>query len=170
MILRGERAKVAIARLKRQQGAGDLPAYDKFVLVRPEATREQLEPLWQLSSRYLDLIRMLLEERHIPLVMGAYPYGMLAGPKEWDDGRVYWGFKKGQVYSADTYLSLLRDYTSRRGMPFVNSLDRFRRAVGSQPLFYNWDGHFTPAGQRVLAESLAEDPAVLASLDDLTRR
>ena len=167
VILRGERAKVAIARLKLEQGASDLPAYDKFVLVRPKATREQLEPLWQLSQRYLDMIRALLDERHIPLVMGIYPYGMLVGPGEWGDGRVYWGFAKGQVYSADTYVSLLRDYTSSRDVPFVNALDRFRRAVGPQPLFYNWDGHFTPAGQRVLAEALTQDVGFLAVLDRL---
>ncbi len=109
----------------------------------------------------------LLEERHIPLVMGVYPYGMLVGPNEWGDGRVYWGFEKGRVYSAETYVSLLRDYASSRGLPFIDSLDRFRRAVGTEPLFYNWDGHFTPAGQRVLAEALVSDPEFLSALDRL---
>lgn len=165
--LRGERAKVAIARLKRAQQAEDLAAYDKFALVRPGVTVEQLSPMWKLSASYLDKIRALCEERGIPLVLGAYPYGMLAGPEEWGDGRVYWGFEKGRTYDADAYLALLGDYAAQRRLVFINAFPRFRAAVGTAPLFYNWDGHFTPAGQRVLAEALIENPSFVALLDQV---
>lgn len=162
--LRGERAKVAIARLKAQQHAEDLAANDRFLLLRETSDRAMLEHYWALSATYLRMIRELLAQRDIPLVLGLYPYGMLVGPEQWGDGRKYWGFEKGRTYDAGAAVAMLRGFASQEGVSFVNTIDSFRAAGASETLFYNWDGHMTPAGHRVLANHLLRDPAFLSLL------
>ena len=168
--LRGERSKVAMARLKRRQLAPDLAAYDKFLLVREDTTPEVAAPYWELSARYLRLIRELLAERRIPLVLGVYPYGMLVGPNQWSEGRVFWGFAKGRTYSAATFLTLITTFAEREGLPLLNTFGSFQEAASSEALFYPEDGHFTPAGQRVLAEHVMHDPQFLNLLNDTVMR
>lgn len=162
--LRGERAKVAIARLKGRQKAADLAANDRFLLVRESSTEEMLTPYWSLSRRYLVMIRDLLAERHIPFMVGLYPYGMLAGPDQWDQGRTAWGFERGRTYDAKPALSLFERFSNEEQVPLVDTFERFRSAAKTEKLFYDWDGHCTPAGQRVIATSLVQDPQFLALL------
>jgi hypothetical protein len=162
--LRGERSKVAIARLKAQQQTADLAAYDRFLLVRETATQESLEPYWQLSRRYLLMIRALLAERQIPFVLGIYPYGMLVGPDQWAEGRTFWGFEPGKVYEAAPARALFRAFAETEQIPLIDTFDSFRKAGAREKLFYDQDGHFTPAGHRVLADHLVRDPAFSALL------
>ena len=162
--LRGERAKVAVARLKREQRSADLAEYDRFLLVRESSTEELIRPYWALTARYLTRIRDLLAERRIPFVIGFYPYGMLAGPTQWADGRKFWGFEPGRTYEANRVVDLLTRFTHEQQVPFINTVDSFRDAAKTEQLFYAEDGHFTPAGHRVLATSLEHDPAFLSLL------
>ena len=162
--LRGERAKVAIARLKRQQQAPDLASADRFLLVREDATRELVAPAWALSARYLSMIRDLLASRGIPLVIGVYPYGMVAGPDQWAEGRTYWGFEPGRTYDASLALSLVSDFARDNALPLVSTYGAFREAARGAKLFYDGDGHMTPAGQSLVAETLVRDPGFVGLL------
>ena len=75
---------MAISRLKGGQVAGDvLIDYDQFLLVRDSATEALVQPYWELSTRYILMIRDLLAERQIPLVVGLCPHGILVGPSQW---------------------------------------------------------------------------------------
>lgn len=157
--LRGERAKVAIARQKAATQAPDLASTDRFLLVRPASTPEFIAPYWALSAKYLRLIHALLQERDIPFLLGIYPYGMLVGPDQWAEGRKFWGFEPGKTYEADAALELFTRFSAEEDIPLINTFDRFR-AAATQPLFYAEDGHMTPAGQRLVAEAIAADPAL----------
>ena len=162
--LRGERAKVALARKKAAEQAADLASADRFLLVRETSTPEFLQPYWALSARYLIMIRDLLSERHVPLVLGLYPYGMLAGPDQWAQGRTFWGFEKGRTYDAGQALTIFRRFSDQERVPLVNTFPRFVDAAKREKLFYDWDGHMTSAGQRVVAEALVSDPDFLVLL------
>jgi lysophospholipase L1-like esterase len=164
--LRGERAKVAIAKLKAAKGDADTASSDRFLLARGSMTLEQLRSSWGQSERYLLMIRDLLAEREIPLVVGAYPYGILVGPDQWAEGRTYWGFEKGKTYDSAPVRSILGDFAAREGIPLIDSYESFRRAAPSGKLFYDWDGHLNPQGHRVLAEHVLRD----ASFDALLRQ
>jgi len=161
---RGERAKVAMARLKASQRAEDLAASDRFLLIRETSTKELLEPYWALDVKYLRMIRDLLAERHIPLLLGVYPYGMLVGPNQWAEGRTFWGFEQGRTYAADAALALFEEFSTSEHIPLINTLKSFRKAAASEKLFFDQDGHMTPAGHRVLATHLVDDPAFQAIL------
>lgn len=162
--LRGERAKVAIGRLKAEQRAQDLLEGERFLLVREFATEELVAPYWELSARYLRLIRELLAGRDIPLFLGIYPYGIVIGPDQWAEGRRSWGFEPGRTYDAELFVSLLERFSSQEGVPLINTFGRFREAAGRAKLFYDWDGHMTPAGHRVVAEAVLADRRLLSAL------
>lgn len=160
--LRGERAKVAVARLKAAQRADDLPTYDRFLLVRETTTEASVKPYWELTAKYLRMIHALCEERHIPFVLGIYPYGMLVGPDQWAEGRVFWGFERGKTYDASEAVALVTHFTRQEGITLVNTFEGFKEAGKTQKLFFDQDGHFNPAGHRVLAEHALHDAAFLA--------
>lgn len=160
--LRGERAKVAIARLKRTQQAADAGAHDRFFLVRESATEELIRPYWDVSRRYVLMIRDLCAERGIRFAMGVYPYGMLVGPDQWATGRRFWGFEPGRTYDANAVRGLYRAFAAQEHIPLIDTFDSFRAAAASTKLFYDEDGHFTPEGHRVLAEHAVRDLQLLA--------
>ena len=170
LAIRGERAKVAIAEKHRRERSPDLASLDKFLLVRETSTPEMLAPYWALNVRYLTMIRELLSERGIPFVLGIYPYGMVAGPDQWVPGRKYWGFDEGRTYSADAMLRLFNQFTKEQGMLLLNTFGGFQEAAKTEKLFYGEDGHFTPAGHRVLAEQVIHDPKFVDLVRDGTMR
>jgi lysophospholipase L1-like esterase len=42
-----------------------------------------------------------------------------------------------------------------KNIPYLNTLPNFREA-GTFPLFYPYDGHFSPSGHAVMARALAQ--------------
>jgi len=168
--LQGERAKAAIARLKAAQKPSDLPEYDRFFLYRESATEESARPYWMVSANYVLLIRDLLAEHHILFGGGFCPLGMIVGPDQWATGRVAWGFERGRAYDASVALSLYQEFSEAEHIPFLNPLESFRAAGKTEKLFYDIDGHLTPAGHRVLAEHVLRDPTFLTLLQTAIRR
>ena len=161
--LRGERAKVAVARLMAAQKSKDLAGSDKFLLARESSTVELVEPYWELSATYLRMIRDVLAERRIPLLLANYPYGILVGPDQWAEGRTFWGFEKGKRYEATVVQTLLTDFSRQEHLPYLTTLEHFR-AAAHEKLFYDWDGHMTPAGQRVWAEAVLTNDEFLKTV------
>jgi lysophospholipase L1-like esterase len=162
--LRGERAKVAISRLKASQRADDLLETERFLFARDYATPKLIAPYWEISAGYLRLIRDLLTSRRIPLVIGIYPYGMLAGPNQWGEGRTFWGFERGRTYDASLFQAIFERFAREERLPLLDTFPRFREAAAREKLFYDWDGHFTPAGHRVVADATAADGRLLTLL------
>ena len=169
-LLRGERAKVAIARLKREQDQHDLPLYDRFLMIRETTTPELLDRYWPISAKYLRMIRDLLAERHIPFILGTYPYGVTVGPNQWAEGRVFWGFERGKIYDSHVARDLFKQFTAEEHIPLIRTFRDFQEAAKTAKLYYDRDGHFTPAGQQVIATVVLNDPQFLTVLrQQLTR-
>jgi hypothetical protein len=167
----GRRTALAVGAEKRARRSGELLADERFLLVREGVTEQELAAYWPVSARYLLMIRDLLAGRGIPLMLGIYPYGMLIGEDEWAEGREYWGFERGKVYDASRALAHFARFSAAERIPLINTYAAFRAAAGAgEPLFYSKDGHMTPAGHRVLAESALRDPQLLALLDALLNR
>lgn len=169
---RGERAKFAIARLRAQQGGPDAGKGDRFVLVREWSTPELVRPAWAASAKYLHLIHELLAARGIPFVLGVYPYGMNAGPDEWEKGRKFWGFAPGRTYDYGAAQTVYRQFSASERIPLIDTFDDFRTAAAATTgkLFYDHDGHLTPAGQQVIAEHTLNDREFLELVRRLSGR
>jgi lysophospholipase L1-like esterase len=167
---RGQRAKAAIAKLKAEQQAEDLASYDRFLLVRETSTEESVRPYWELSAGYLRKIHALLAARGVPLIIGIYPYGMLAGPDQWDSGRVFWGFQRGRVYDDSAVRALFARFAAEEGLGLIDTFDAFKAGAATQKLFYDEDGHMTPAGHAVLADAAVADADLLQAVEQARRR
>ncbi len=103
------------------------------------------------SARYLQMIHQLLQSKNIQLVITSYPYGTLVNEKEWKIGRKLRGFDE-KVYSTNLF-DYLAEFSKSEKIPFLNMTPDFK-ASKEFPLFYSYDGHFTPAGHEVAAKSL----------------
>ncbi|MBI3320097.1 MAG: hypothetical protein HYZ89_05880, partial [Candidatus Omnitrophica bacterium] len=86
------------------------------------------------------------------------------GPDQWAEGRSFWGFERGKTYEATQAIGVLQRFCAAEHIPLINTMDSFRAAAKSEKLFYDEDGHFTPAGHRVLATHLLGDPQFLVLL------
>ncbi len=162
--LRGGSAKGAIANLKgRERQHTDPLHYDQLLMIRDRAYLPEIERHWQRTGRYLLMIHDLLQARGIPLVLAAYPYGVQVGPDQWAKGRTAFGFETGVTYDDPFPFDFLADFAKAHDLPFINVAPAFS-AARQEPLFYDWDGHFTPAGHRIVAEALQRDPAFLRAL------
>jgi len=170
MLARHERAKIAIAKLKSSQQAKDLADSDRFLLVRDSSTDALVGPYWALTATYLMMIRDELSQRGTPFMLGMYPYGMLVGPDQWSEGRGVWGFERGKTYSGELARSLLGRFAASEHIPLIDTVEGFRAAQASAVLFYPEDGHFTPAGQRVLASYALADPQLLKTIEQQLHR
>jgi len=154
----GIRTALVATRVRLARRSPDLLDHERFLFLREEATDEVIASYWPVSEQFLSKIHQLLTERQIPLVIGIYPYGMLVGPDHWAEGRTYWGFEQGRTYDASKFIAVLQRFCQAKNLPLIDTFDSFRQARNSEPLFYNLDGHFTPAGNRVLASHVVRDP------------
>lgn len=163
--LRGERAKAAIATLKdARRRPRDLLEYDRFLMIRGPERLPEIRQHWdQRTGQNILRIRDLLRQRGIPFALAAFPHGVQVGPDQWGKGRQPYGFQAGVVYDGSYAFELLEEFARANDLPFLNTYPAFL-AARDHPLFFDWDGHFTPAGHRVVARYLTHDPAARAFL------
>jgi lysophospholipase L1-like esterase len=64
--------------------------------------------------------------------------------------------------SQENYQNVLRAFSEREGIRFVNLIDRLE-TTDPHSLYWDWDPHFTPLGHRVVADVLYEETAQLIS-------
>ncbi len=132
--------------------SGDIRV-DKYGMVRRcEGACDDAD--WKLSYDNLLKIRGLLAARGIDFWVTVYPYGHQISAREWDKGRVFWGFEPGRVYSTRPQ-ELIAEFCGRNGIRVVDMCDAFRKASQTvYPLYYEFDGHWNAAGHEVVADVL----------------
>ncbi len=123
--------------------------YDRDLPMRENAG--DWKKYFENSAQNLKRIQNLLKENKIGFVIAIYPYGNLLNEKEWAIGRKLRGFD-AKVYHSQLF-DYLSDFCKEQGIPFLNMTPDFQ-ASKDFPLYYPYDGHFTPAGNKVAAESL----------------
>ena len=100
------------------------------------------ERRWKDSLGQIARMRRFLEARGAALVLAAIP------PAE-------------QVFTHGTqeyYQNVLREFSEREGIRFVNLIERFAPAE-ARSFYWDWDPHFTPRGHRAVAEALYAETA-----------
>jgi hypothetical protein len=131
--------------------SGDV-RFDKYAFLRPGYVPRADD--WQLSFKYLLMIRDTLRARGIDFWVTTYPYGLQVGPKEWDTGRQFWGFRPDTVYSTQPQATL-ESFCRKNQIPVINLCADFAAAHASiSPLYIDYNGHWEPAGHTVVAQRL----------------
>lgn len=148
--LLGQERTIAHTRRIATRIAGDI-VYDRDTPVRE--TGGDWQPHFDASARNLDYIAGLLESHGIAFAMVTYPYGTLVNAHEWADGRRARGFD-AKLYTTRLFAHL-EEWADGRGVPFHNMTPDFQAAAAVRsPLFFAYDGHFTPMGHAVAADAL----------------
>lgn len=150
--LRGMKAKAAIATTKE-----NTIEFDGRLFMRGSAKAEEIQKHFERTGKYILMCRDLVREAGALFILVMYPYGTYVGPDQWGEGRVFWGFEKGKVVQDYFAFNLVKRFANEHSIPFVNLLDDFL-AAKDRPLFFPFDGHFTPEGNRVVAEGLERSP------------
>jgi len=148
----GKRAKAEIINSK-DVSAETLIEYDGLLMMRGRARKAIIDQHWRRTTKYLTKIKKLAEQHNIPMVMVMYPHGIYVGKDQWNEGRATWGFEQGKRYTDYYPFELMEAYAQKEGIPFVNTLGYFPKDTGTE-YFFNWDGHMTPAGNHIVADSI----------------
>ncbi len=155
--LAGKRAKSLIIANENAYYSGRDPVeYDGYLMIRGRERLPYILEHFKRTEKYLNKIKELLAARHIPMILVIYPYGIHVGPDEWAQGRVYWGFEKGRVYSDYYAFDLLENYAHDNGIPCINLLPEFLKNRDKK-LFFDVDGHFTPEANHIAAQAIVLD-------------
>ncbi len=158
----GKRAKAVIA-----YQSGDTIEYDGRLFMRGETKADEIRKHFARTAKYILMNRDLAQANGAQFVLVMYPYGIYVGADQWNEGRIFWGFEKNKVYTDYFAFDLVRKFAASNQIPFVNLLDDFIQNRDKR-LFFPYDGHFTPEGNRVAAEGLAKNPVFQETLEHLS--
>lgn len=85
------------------------------------------------------------------------PLPMQVAPHEWAGGKAGLGYLPHQTMDATTYQERIVRFCNDKGIQVVDLLPAFRRvSTAASPLFYEYEGHMTEAGQAAFARVMAE--------------
>ncbi len=120
---------------------------------QPENSAE----MYRMAEDSILRTKRLCEENGCVFVLTTYPWGHQVSDDEWIPGRYEW-LPKGTGLSdvSDRTVEELARFSAANGIPFLNAFPAFRNYRGGDRLYYKHDIHWTPAGQRLMAETLAE--------------
>ncbi len=128
---------------------------DRFVVFR-ENNGYILRRLWQKNEKYIRLIHEMLRDNGVAFVLATYPYAIEINGVEWSEGRREYGFKVGEEYAEPIVVDFMRRYAEEEGIPFIDVYTYFKES-DLKPLYFDFDGHFTDNGHRVMAESMFKE-------------
>ena len=97
-------------------------------------------------------------ENNASVLVVSVPYGAYVSPAGYESRRRLGFSVTPEMLSSDATDEAVAEACRRAGLPFHNVTARFRRASADLDLFFELDGHFNAAGNRLFGESLA--PAV----------
>lgn len=165
----GKRAKAVIAYADTPRADAFAVKNDGMLFLRGRSKEALILEQWKRTTKYLTRIQELLRSRGIPLVIVMYPYGIYVDGRQWNEGRVPWGFEQGKTYTDHLPFELMAQYARDRGIPFINTLDDFLQAP-SRPYFFDWDGHLTPEGNAIVSSAVASDSSLKEILQEILKR
>lgn len=149
--LKGEKAP-EYAKSSTDFVPGDLDR-DLFAITR-QINDEKFKELFNPVTTSILRIRDLLKEKNVPMYLVYVPNGHEVDKNEWTTGRVV------MKLSEDNYPTRLNDslkeFANQNEIPFLDLTDGFKLYLKDhQPgLYYKYDGHLTPLGDRVASELL----------------
>jgi hypothetical protein len=107
---------------------------------------------WQDVFDSIGRLKRLVDANGSEFVLSTYPWAHQVGDTGWVPGR-YAFMKKGERTSGLTQQTI-RERSAALGISLFEALPQFQQYKGTEPLYFDYDPHWTPAGQRVMAEGL----------------
>ena len=125
-------------------------------VILPTLKADQVDRTQQWNDIFESLarIRDFADSRSSRFVMSVYPWGHQVNDDEWVSGRhVFMSTGDSAIENYDEkILALAGEY----GIDAISLYDGFLGYEGDEPLYFAQDPHFTPRGQRLMAEETAQ--------------
>ena len=109
---------------------------------------------WQDVFESIGRIKRLADSLPAEFLLTTYPWAHQVGERGWVPGR-YAFMKKGERTS-DVTQRTIRERSAALGIDVFEALPVFQKYQGSESLYFDYDPHWTPAGNRVMAQGLAQ--------------
>ena len=156
----GKRAKAVIATSDNLCSKIDPIEYDGYLFMRGREKLALIQKHLARTEKYLLKIKNLLAGHGIDFMLVMYPYGIHVASDEWSEGRVYWGFEQGKIYTDRFAFDMVKDFCIDNNIRYFNALDSF--LANKKPdvkFFFDLDGHMIPAGNKIMAKGISEEIA-----------
>jgi hypothetical protein len=89
------------------------------------------------------------------------PWPQQVGSQEWALGRVPWGVPVDYLEQSTIVQEVTRDAAREAGIRTLDLLPTLREHAARERMFFPYDGHFSAAGARTVAQALAEEVRTL---------
>lgn len=109
---------------------------------------------WRDIFESLTNIKEYCQQRGIEFLLTVYPWAHQISPTEWTPGR--YAFMARDAVPSDTSLQTIHSLSRANGIKLLDLFPAFRASLGSDPLYFAHDMHWTPAGHRAMARGLEE--------------
>ncbi len=107
---------------------------------------------WQGVFESIGRIKLLADSAQAEFLLTTYPWAHQLGDRGWVPGR-YAYMRKGER-TTDLTQRTIRERSAALGINLFEALPVFQKYQGSEPLYFDYDPHWTATGHRVMAEGL----------------
>ena len=128
--------------------------HDLFAITRDIGDRE-FEELFGPATKRISQINIFLKERNIVLLLVFIPHGHQIAPSQWRDGRVV--YKLTDFEYPNRLNKGLLEFAKSADIDFLDLSQKFKEdllANGGDKIYFDYDGHLTPLGNRLAAEAI----------------
>jgi hypothetical protein len=119
---------------------------------RIETTRSMARRSFRLLGQLFDAAR---QDGATPILV-LIPWPQQVGAREWALGRVPWGVPVDYLEHSTILQDVTRDAARETGITTLDLLPALRQHAVDERMFFPYDGHFSAAGARTVAQALAE--------------
>ena len=126
---------------------------DRLIFLRDNLSDEDYLELFNNSAPFLLKIKELLEQQSILFVIHIYPYGLQLSTEAWSQGRSTFFFSKEKTYPLKPF-EIVESFADEHTIPVVNSYSYFKKEDDYKSLYFDYDGHFTEPGHKIVANAL----------------
>jgi hypothetical protein len=151
------KAGLADAQVLESRPMGGVGSADEFEVYQRTET-EKVEREWGITQALLRRMKQETDQRAAHSVVFYVPTRVELSAEEWSSLHIPPEYDPGEVAKR------LVGICKAEGIPYIEPSDRFREAAQQGRLYYVYDPHWNPAGNRVAAGILAQYVASLWQL------
>lgn len=136
---------------------------DRLIFLRDNLTDSDYSSLFNNSVPYILKIRQLSQQNNASFLIHVYPYASQVSTEAWKGGRGKFFFRDDLIYPVKPF-DVMGQFGVENNIAVVSSYSYFKNAPDPSKLYFNYDGHFTPEGNKLAASALydfLENSAIL---------
>jgi lysophospholipase L1-like esterase len=128
---------------------------DRLLYFTQFTDQSNFKDKWEKVFKDILLIKRFCDARRINFILVIYPWGHQVSPLEWKKGRQRFGIKEGYLAPDDLSLMMER-WANENNIKALNLFPSFKKYSGREPLYYDYDPHWTEYAHKLIADALLD--------------